>query len=236
MVDIYKWISDTAFPALSSCWDFFKDCISDLVSVVTSSRLVFIFALFLIGTVISVIALVVTSAPDVSDVNTAYPEFKLMKQRDLYFSGFSRPLALKLFGRLRAFIKSKKRQKDDDIKYNYSKAIADEYFENHPNAVSLSYNGFKFFAPDFQKKKDKVVDAELYAKSKAIADEFFENNQGRMTLSINGFKFFAPNFEKRNWGNRHSRRTTWILGANGNVIKTHNSETVTEDLTSEAEQ
>lgn len=42
MSDIYTWISTTAFPALGSCWDFFKDCIADLISVVTSSRLVFI--------------------------------------------------------------------------------------------------------------------------------------------------------------------------------------------------
>ena len=71
MSDIYTWISTTAFPALGSCWDFFKDCIADLISVVTSSRLVFIFALFLIGTIISVIVLIVTSTPDVSNVDTS---------------------------------------------------------------------------------------------------------------------------------------------------------------------
>lgn len=72
MTDILSWISSTAFPALNSCWVFFKNCIADLISVVTSSRLVFIFALFLIGTIISVIVLIVTSTPDVSNVDTSY--------------------------------------------------------------------------------------------------------------------------------------------------------------------
>ena len=48
MADVLTWISSTAFPALGSCWDFFKKCVIDLISYVTSSRLVFIFALFLI--------------------------------------------------------------------------------------------------------------------------------------------------------------------------------------------
>ena len=236
MSDIYTWISTTAFPALGSCWDFFKDCISDLISVVTSSRLVFIFALFLIGTIISVIVLIVTSTPDVSNVDTSYPEFKFIKQKDLYFSAFSRPLVLNLFTKFKSFLQRKKKQKENDVVYGYSKAIADEYFENHPNAVSLSYNGFKFFAPDFQKRKGKVIDAELYEKSKALADEFFENNQGRMTLSINGFKFFAPNFEKRSWGNNTKYRRTVKLDSHGNVLKTSYTKTQTVDDTTEMEQ
>lgn len=111
MSDIYTWISTTAFPALGSCWDFFKDCISDLISVVTSSRLVFIFALFLIGTIISVIVLIVTSTPDVSNVDVSYPDFKTIKQRDLYFSGFSCPFSLKLLQNLIHFFSVRKGKK-----------------------------------------------------------------------------------------------------------------------------
>ena len=54
MADVLSWISSTVFFVLGSCWDFFKKCIVDLILYVTSSRLVFIFALFLIGTIISV--------------------------------------------------------------------------------------------------------------------------------------------------------------------------------------
>ena len=115
MADVLSWISSTAFPALGSCWDFFKKCIVDLISYVTSSRLVFIFALFLIGTIISVIVFIVTSAPDVSDVDSSYPDFKTIKQRDLYFSGFSRPFSLKLFTKLNAFFQRRKRQKENDV-------------------------------------------------------------------------------------------------------------------------
>lgn len=152
MADVLSWISSTAFPALGSCWDFFKKCVVDLISYVTSSRLVFIFALFLIGTIISVIVFIVTSTPDVSDVDTSYPGFKLVKQRDLYFSGFSRPFSLKLFAKFNALIQRKKRQKENDVIYNYSKSVADEFFENNQGRMTLSYNGFKFFAPNFEKR------------------------------------------------------------------------------------
>lgn len=236
MDDIKLWISSTAFPALGSCWDFFKKSIADLISVVTSSRLVFIFALFLIGTIISVIVFIATSTPDVSNVDTSYPEFKLIRHKDLYFSAFSRPFTLNLFAKFKSFLHRKRKQKENDVIYGYSKSIADEYFENHPNAVSLSYNGFRFFAPDFQKRKGKVVDAELYEKSKALADEFFENNQGRMTLSINGFKFFAPNFEKRSWGNNTKSRKTVKYDSHGNVLRTSYTSTQTVDETTEMEQ
>lgn len=152
MSEVLAWISSTAFPALGSCWDFFKKCVVDLISYVTSSRLVFIFALFLTGTIISVIVFIVTSTPDVSDVDTSYPGFKLVKQRDLYFSGFSRPFSLKLFAKFNALIQRKKRQKENDVIYNYSKSVADEFFENNQGRMTLSYNGFKFFAPNFEKR------------------------------------------------------------------------------------
>lgn len=152
MSDVLTWISSTAFPALGSCWDFFKKCVIDLITYVTSSRLVFIFALFLIGTIISVIVFIVTSIPDVSNVDTSYPDFKLIKQRDLYFSGFSRPFSLKLFAKFNALIQRKKRQRENDVIYNYSKSVADEFFENNQGRMTLSYNGFKFFAPNFEKR------------------------------------------------------------------------------------
>lgn len=147
MSDIYTWISATAFPALGSCWDFFKDCISDLISVVTSSRLVFIFALFLIGTIISVIVLIVTSTPDVSNVDTSYPNFNLIKQRDLYFSGFHNPV--RMFSKIHFKSKSKDIFKKNNLPY-------------------VTVGGYKFYNPNYKKNTNKF---------KAMEHDYFRSQK-----------------------------------------------------------
>lgn len=147
MSDIYTWISTTAFPALGSCWDFFKDCISDLISVVTSSRLVFIFALFLIGTIISVIVLIVTSTPDVSNVDTTYPNFNLIKQRDLYFSGFHNPI--RMFSKVHFKNKSKDIFKKNNLPY-------------------VTVGGYKFYNPNYKKNTNKF---------KAMEHDYFRSQK-----------------------------------------------------------
>ena len=147
MSDIYTWISTTAFPALGSCWDFFKDCISDLISVVTSSRLVFIFALFLIGTIISVIVLIVTSTPDVSNVDTSFPNFNLIKQRDLYFSGFHNPI--RMFSKVHFKNKSKDIFKKNNLPY-------------------VTVGGYKFYNPNYKKNTNKF---------KAMEHDYFRSQK-----------------------------------------------------------
>lgn len=134
MDDIKLWISSTAFPALGSCWDFFKKSVADLISVVTSSRLVFIFALFLIGTIISVIVLIVTSTPDVFNVDTSYPNFNLIKQRDLYFSGFHNPV--RMFSKIHFKSKSKDIFKKNNLPY-------------------VTVGGYKFYNPNYKKNTNK---------------------------------------------------------------------------------
>lgn len=151
MSDIYTWISATAFPALGSCWDFFKDCISDLISVVTSSRLVFIFALFLIGTIISVIVLIVTSTPDVSNVDTSYPNFNLIKQRDLYFSGFHNPV--RMFSKIHFKSKSKDIFKKNNLPY-------------------VTVGGYKFYNPNYKKNTNKF---------KAMEHDYFRSQKATPT-------------------------------------------------------
>lgn len=148
MDDIKLWISSTAFPALGSCWDFFKKSVADLISVVTSSRLVFIFALFLIGTIISVIVLIVTSTPDVSNVDTSYPNFNLIKQRDLYFSGFHNPV--------RMFSKIHFKSKSKDI-------------FNKNNLPYVTVGGYKFYNPNYKKNtnKFKAMEHDYYRSQKA---------------------------------------------------------------------
>lgn len=147
MSDVYTWISATAFPALGSCWDFFKDCISDLISVVTSSRLVFIFALFLIGTIISVIVLIVTSTPDVSNVDTSYPNFNLKKQRDLNFSGFHNPV--RMFSKIHFKSKSKDIFKKNNLPY-------------------VTVGGYKFYNPNYKKNSNKF---------KAMEHDYFRSQK-----------------------------------------------------------
>lgn len=123
-----------AFPALGSCWDFFKKCVIDLISYVTSSRLVFIFALFLIGTIISVIVFIVTSTPDVSDVDSSYPQFKFIKQRDLYYSGFNKPITM--------------------LSKFHFKRKSEEIFKKN-NLPFVTVGGYKFYNPHYKKSANK---------------------------------------------------------------------------------
>lgn len=151
MDDIKLWISSTAFPALGSCWDFFKKSVADLISVVTSSRLVFIFALFLIGTIISVIVLIVTSTPDVSNVDTSYPNFNLIKQRDLYLSGSHNPV--------RMFSKIHFKSKSKDI-------------FNKNNLPYVTVGGYKFYNPNYKKNTNKF---------KAMEHDYFRSQKATPT-------------------------------------------------------
>lgn len=157
MSDIYTWISATAFPALGSCWDFFKDCISDLISVVTSSRLVFIFALFLIGTIISVIVLIATSTPDVSNVDTSYPNFNLIRQRDLYFSGFHKPLTMA-------------------SKFHFKNKSKDIF--NKTNLPYVTVGGYKFYNPNYKKNnanKFKAMERDYFRSQKTASKKRSSN-------------------------------------------------------------
>lgn len=161
MSDVLTWISSTAFPALGSCWDFFKKCVIDLISYVTSSRLVFIFALFLIGAIISVIVFIVTSTPDVSDVDSAYPQFKFIKQRDLYYSGFNKPVTM--------FAKFHFKRKSDELfkKNNLPYVTVGGYKFYNPNYKKNNVNKFKAMERDYfrsqntsPKKKSSNIDIE----------------------------------------------------------------------------
>lgn len=146
MDDIKLWISSTAFPALGSCWDFFKKCVIDLISYVTSSRLVFIFALFLIGTIISVIVFIVISTPDVSDIDSSYPQFKFIKQRDLYSSVFNKPVTM--------------------LSKFHFKRKSDELFKKN-NLPYVTVGGYKFYNPNY--KKNNVN------KFKAMERDYFRS-------------------------------------------------------------
>lgn len=148
MSDVITWISSTAFPALGNCWDFFKKCVVDLISYVTSSRLVFIFALFLIGTIISVIVFIVTSTPDVSNSDSSYPEFKFIKQRDLYYSGFNKPFTM--------------------LSKFHFKRKADDMFKKS-NLPYVTVGGYKFYNPNYKKNnvnKFKAMELDYFRSQK----------------------------------------------------------------------
>ena len=158
MADVQSWITSTAFPALGSCWDFFKKCVIDLISYVTSSRLVFIFALFLIGTIISVIVFIVTSTPDVSDVDSAYPEFKLIKQRDLYYSGFNKPITM--------------------LSKFHFKRKSEEIFKKN-NLPYVNVGGYKFYNPNYKKNnvnKFKSMERDYFRSQKSTSSNKKSSN------------------------------------------------------------
>lgn len=148
MADVQSWISSTAFPAFGSCWDFFKKCVIDLISFVTSSRLVFIFALTLIGTIISVIVFIVTSTPDVSDVDSSYPQFKFIKQRDLYYSGFNKPVTM-------------------FSKFHFKRKAYDMFKKS--NLPYVTVGGYKFYNPNYKKNdlnKFKAMERDYFRSQK----------------------------------------------------------------------
>ncbi len=161
MSDVLSWISSTAFPALGSCWDFFKKCVIDLISYVTSSRLVFIFALFLIGTIISVIVFIVTSSPDVSDVDSSYPEFK-----------FNKPVTM-----LSKF--HFKRKADDMFKKNNLPYVnVGGYKFYNPNYKKNDVNKFKALEHDYSRSQksapEKHNDLKMF---KAMERDYFRSQK-----------------------------------------------------------
>lgn len=177
MADVLGWISSTAFPALGSCWDFFKKCVIDLISYVTSSRLVFIFALFLIGTIISVIVFIVTSTPDVSNADSSYPEFKFIKQRDLYYSGFNKPITM--------LSKFHFKRKSEDIfkKSNLPYVTLGGYKFYNPNYKKNNVNKFKAMERDYfrlqetaSKKQSSNIDVDS-DKFKAMERYYFRSQK-----------------------------------------------------------
>lgn len=160
MESIISWVQTTAFPALSGCFEFFKNSISDIINVMFGSRLVFFFSLFLIGIVIATLVSIFIKAPDIS-ANSAYPQYGLIKPRDLYYTGFYRPF--KFLNSLRKFFDAKEKKADLELKKQaaeearekdraLAEGFANEYFEHNQTRMTVSYNGFKFYAPNWYKR------------------------------------------------------------------------------------
>lgn len=135
MDSIITWVQTTAFPALSGCFEFLKNSISDIINVMFGSRLVFFFSLFLIGTVIATLVSIFMKAPDIS-ADSSYPQYGLIKPRDLYSS-----LASGVAGRgfkLGRYFSNKKK--------------ANEFFKNNPSFIYMTKDGVKFFSKDWNKR------------------------------------------------------------------------------------
>lgn len=160
MESIITWVQTTAFPALSICFEFLRNSISDIINVMFGSRLVFFFSLFLIGTVIATLVAIFMKAPDVT-ADSFYPHYGFIKPRELYYTGFYRPFKflnslLKFFDakEKKAELEARKKaaQEARDKERADAQALADEYFENNQTRMTVSYNGFKFYAPDWYKR------------------------------------------------------------------------------------
>lgn len=160
MESIISWVQTTAFPALSSCFEFLKNSISDIINVMFGSRLVFFFSLFLIGTVIATLVSIFTKAPDIS-ADGSYPQYSFIKPKSLYFTGFYRPF--KFLNSLLRFFDAKEKKADSDLKKKAAEearerdraeaeGFANEYFEHNQTRMTVSYNGFKFYAPNWYKR------------------------------------------------------------------------------------
>lgn len=158
MESIITWVQTIAFPALSSCFEFLKNSISDIINVMFGSRLVFFFSLFLIGTVIATLVSIFIKAPDISSY-CSYPQYSLIKPRDLY-SSLSAGVAGRGFKLGRYFSNKKK---------------VNEFFKNNPSFIYMTKDGFKFFSKDWNKKK--FGGSSNNNKYKAIERHYFAANK-----------------------------------------------------------
>lgn len=154
---VLSWLQNTAFPAITDCFTFLKGVVFDLVDGMFSTRLSFFFVLFLIGTVITTLVAIFTNTPDIS-ADGSYPQFGLIKPRDL-FSRFSMGVhytGYKLFYRMYKYYNSKAQAESEASeraeRYAEASKKAAEYFSNNGNKMTVSYDGFKFYAPDWEKR------------------------------------------------------------------------------------
>lgn len=154
---VESWITNTAFPALTKCFEFFVNVITDLVDNFIFSRLGFFLAIFLIGTAITTIVAIFINAPDIS-ADGSYSQFGLIKPKDL-FSRLSLGVhytGYKFFYRMYKYYNSKAQSesKASERAERYAEASkkASEYFSNNGGRMTVSYDGFKFYAPNWEKR------------------------------------------------------------------------------------
>lgn len=148
---------------------FLGNIFSPIADVLFSSKLVIFTAVFVALSAISAIVYIILnsrsdsfddcyidsriSTPDMTTYN-AYP-------RRLHFTGFYRPFSM-LHSLYRYFDAKEKKaeleaqkkaaQEARDKERADAQALADEYFENNQTRMTVSYNGFKFYAPNWYKR------------------------------------------------------------------------------------
>lgn len=148
---------------------FLGNIFSPITDVLFSSKLVVFTAVFVALSAISAIVYIILnsrsdsfddcyidsriSTPDMTTYN-AYPG-------RLHFTGFYRPFSM-LHSLYRYFdVKEKKAELEAQKKAAQearekeradAQVLADEYFENNQTRMTVSYNGFKFYAPNWYKR------------------------------------------------------------------------------------
>ena len=148
---------------------FLGNIMSPIMDVLFSSKLVVFTAVFVAFSAISAIVYIILNSrsdsfddcyidsriatPDMTTYN-AYP-------RRFHFTGFYRPFSM-LHSLYRYFDNKEKKaeleaqkkaaQEAREKEMADAQSLADEYFENNQTRMTVSYNGFKFYAPNWYKR------------------------------------------------------------------------------------
>ena len=167
--DFDDWWFDFVNSFYSVCAYFFNDILSPILDVLFSSKLVVFTAVIICFAAVSAIVYIIInsrsdsfddcyidsriSTPDMTTYN-AYP-------RRFHFTGFYRPFSM-LHSLYRYFDNKEKKaeleaqkkaaQEAREKERADAQALADEYFENNQTRMTVSYNGFKFYAPNWYKR------------------------------------------------------------------------------------
>lgn len=164
-----QWWNDfySSFGSVSSF--FFNKVFRSIADILFDSKIIVFTSVFVACAAVSAIVYIVLnsrsdsfddcyidsriSTPDMTTYN-AYP-------RRFHFTGFYRPFSM-LHSLYRYFdTKEKKAELEAQKKAAQearekeradAQALADEYFENNQTRMTVSYNGFKFYAPDWYKR------------------------------------------------------------------------------------
>ena len=164
-----QWWNDfhSSFSSVSSF--FFNKVFRSIADILLDSKIIVFTSVFVAFAAVSAVVYIILnsrsdsfddcyidsriSTPDMTTYN-AYP-------RRFHFTGFYRPFSM-LHSLYRYFDAKEKKaeleaqkkaaQEVRDKERADAQVLADEYFENNQTRMTVSYNGFKFYAPDWYKR------------------------------------------------------------------------------------
>lgn len=166
IVEFWDYFVESLFAVFS---EGFGPAISAVTEILFQSKIVVFTAVFIAFSAISAIVyIILNSRSDSFDdcyidsrISTSDMATYNANPRSFHFTGFYRPFSM-LHSLYRYFdtkekkaeLEAKKKAVEEAREQERSEAqvLADEYFENNQTRMTVSYNGFKFYAPNWYKR------------------------------------------------------------------------------------